>query len=240
MKTVMIIGASSGIGKACALKFAELGFRCILTARRIELLEEIRSKYLPDALIRKMDLCRQEEAISIFKELCKDAGSIDIVLISSGTGHVNKDLDWQLEKDTIDLNVSGFTAIADAAANYFIERQAGHLAAISSVAALKGHGDSPAYGASKSYQSIYLQSLRHKFLMLKLPVCVTEIQPGFVDTAMAKGPGLFWVASPEKAAAQIVHAIVKKKKHIYVSRRWKLVAWILKILPESIYFKISS
>ena len=64
---------------------------------------------------------------------------------------------------------------------------------------------------------------------------VTDIQAGFVDTAMAKGEGegLFWVAPVETAARQIVAAIRRKRSHAYVTRRWRLVAWLLRILPDT-------
>jgi short-subunit dehydrogenase len=80
--------------------------------------------------------------------------------------------------------------------------------------------------------SNYLQGLRQKFRKLKLPVVVTDVQPGFVDTAMAKGEGLFWMASPKKAAQQIFDAIRKRRKHVYVTRRWQVIAWVLRILPD--------
>ena len=114
-------------------------------------------------------------------------------------------------------------------------RESGHIVGISSVAAIRGSGNEPAYNASKAFQSNYLQGLRQKFHKLKLPVAVTDVQPGFVDTAMAQGEGLFWVAPPEKAAQQIFNSIRKRRKHVYVTRRWRLIAWLLKILPDSLY-----
>ena len=65
-----------------------------------------------------------------------------------------------------------------------------------------------------------------------LPIVVTDIKPGFVDTAMAKGEGLFWVATPQEAARQIYRAIERKAKHAYVTRRWRLFAWLFKLLPD--------
>lgn len=80
--------------------------------------------------------------------------------------------------------------------------------------------------------SNYLQGLRHKFDKLRLPIVVTDVQPGFVDTAMAKAERRFWVASPERAARQIFTAIRKRKKHVYVSKRWRMIAWLIKVLPD--------
>lgn len=72
----------------------------------------------------------------------------------------------------------------------------------------------------------------------ELPVYITDIRPGFVDTAMAKGDGKFWVASVEKAGLQIFKAIHKKKKVVHITRRWKWIALILKNLPSSLYEKL--
>ncbi|HLA50420.1 MAG TPA: oxidoreductase, partial [Thermodesulfovibrionia bacterium] len=99
-------------------------------------------------------------------------------------------------------------------------------------------GDSPAYNASKAFMSNYLEGLRQKTIKLKIPIVVTDIQPGFVNTAMAKGEGLFWVASPEKAAKQIFKAIESKKRHAYITKRWRIIAWLLTISPDWFYNKL--
>ena len=95
----------------------------------------------------------------------------------------------------------------------------------------------PAYSASKAFVSNYLQGVRYRFEKLKLPIVVTDVQPGFVDTRMAKGDRLFWVASPQTAARQIVAAIRGRKQHVYVTRRWRLIAWVLRIVPDALYSK---
>jgi short-subunit dehydrogenase len=73
--------------------------------------------------------------------------------------------------------------------------------------------------------------LQHKIKKLRLPITVTDIKPGFVDTEMAQGERLFWMAKPEKAAIQIYEAIKKKKHHAYITKRWRLIAWFFKLLP---------
>jgi short-subunit dehydrogenase len=86
--------------------------------------------------------------------------------------------------------------------------------------------------------SNYLEGLRIKARRAGLPIAVTDIQPGFVDTAMAQGHGLFWVAPPQKAARQIYKAIQRKAKRAYVTKRWSVIGWLLKILPDFIYSKM--
>ena len=82
--------------------------------------------------------------------------------------------------------------------------------------------------------AVFLRSFQRS----EASITVTDIQPGFVDTAMAKAPNLFWVASPQKAAIQIYETIKKKKKHAYITKRWRLIAWALKLMPDFIYEKI--
>ena len=133
------------------------------------------------------------------------------------------------------MNVTGFAAMATLAMEHFVRRGSGHLVGISSIAAIRGHGHAPAYGASKAFVSSYLRALRHKCAKQRLPVTVTEIQPGFVATAMAKGDGLFWVAPVDTATQQIMSAIESRKAHAFVTRRWRLIAVVLRLLPEWLY-----
>ncbi|HAE39398.1 MAG TPA: oxidoreductase, partial [Candidatus Riflebacteria bacterium] len=133
---------------------------------------------------------------------------------------------------------NGFAAMATAAMKLFIDQGYGHLVGISSIGALRGNRDSPAYNASKAFVSNYLEGLRVKAVRSGLPIYITDILPGFVDTAMAQGPGLFWVAMPEKAAAQILVAIDKKKRRAYITRRWRLIAWLMQVMPDFLYERI--
>ena len=83
-----------------------------------------------------------------------------------------------------------------------------------------------------------MEGLRQKAKQLKMKINVTDIRPGFVNTDMAKGDGLFWVASVEKAGKQIYKSILKKKEIVYVTKRWGIIASILKRIPNFIYDKM--
>jgi short-subunit dehydrogenase len=171
-------------------------------------------------------------------ELLEEIGHVDLIVICAGVGFINRTLDWSPERDTIAVNVTGFAAMANVAFRHFLEQRAGHLVNISSIAAIRGNGSAPAYNASKAFESNYMDGLRHKVAKLRMPIAITDVQPGFVDTPMAKGEGRFWMASAEEAAAQIYRAILRRKKHVYVTKRWRLIAWLLKLLPDSLYYKI--
>ena len=238
MKKAIIIGASSGIGRRLAVILSKNGYTVCATGRRGDLLRSLQSELSSGSFVRTMDVSDTENAVKTFKTITEDLGGIDLVVISAGTGHLNPDLQWNKEKDTIDVNVTGFSAMVGAAYHHFIKQRSGHLVGISSLAALRGGGDAPAYNASKAFVVSYLQGLRHKTAKLKIPIYITDIRPGFVDTAMAQGDGLFWVQSPEKAAGQIFAAIQKKRKVAYITKRWILIAWVLRLLPDAIYHKI--
>lgn len=234
----IIVGASSGIGKALAHELCNEGYRLGLAGRRILLLKELKNSLDTDVFIQEMDVSIPGTAETQFLNLIEKLGSVDLVIISAGIGYENAGLDASLELETIDTNVKGFVVIADASYNYFLSLGKGHLVGISSIAALRGNADAPAYNASKAFVSNYLEGLRLKSLKNSLHIIVTDIMPGFVDTKMAKGEGLFWVSSPEKAAGQIYQSIKDKKSHSYVTRRWRLIAWLMKLIPDQLLKKI--
>jgi short-subunit dehydrogenase len=117
---------------------------------------------------------------------------VDLVVISSGTGHINPELAWGKEEETVTVNVAGFAALAAKSMEIFRNQGHGHWVGISSMAALMGSGNAPAYGASKAFVTLYLEALGAAG---KQGIHVTEIRSGFVGTAMAQGEGLFWGGS---------------------------------------------
>src|SRR5665213_1128090 len=235
MKKAIIIGASSGIGKGLAKILAANNYVVGISGRRIELLEELKSQNPNSYFTKAIDITDTKTIVENLCTLAEEIGGLDLLIIISGTGDLNESLDFEIEKRTIDTNVTGFTSVADWAFKYFENQKSGHLVAISSVAGLRGSRIAPSYNASKSYQIKYLEGLRQKAKKLNQNIFVTDVRPGSVDTDMAKGEGKFWVAKVDKAAQQIFAAIQKKKRIVYVTKRWQLVAVILKIMPAIIY-----
>jgi short-subunit dehydrogenase len=238
MKKVIIIGATSGIGKELGIIFDAKGYETGITGRRIELLNELQAQLSGKAYVAAMDIRNTEESIKSLENLITTMGGMDILIINAGTGHINPSLDWAKEKETIETNVVGFTALATAGMQYFIKKGSGHLVGVSSIAGIRGSDIAPAYNASKTFISKYLEGISRKVVKEKLNIAITDIQPGFVDTAMAKGDKKFWMASPKKAAEQVYEAILKKKRIAYITKRWRLIAWLLKGLPGYLYLRI--
>jgi short-subunit dehydrogenase len=234
----IVIGATSGIGRGLAELLAAKGYLVGVTGRRTELLESLRASNPTAFIAERMDIVRVEEARIVFNRLVEKMGGVDLVVVNSGTGTRNEELDWTIDKQIIEVNILGCTAIANAAMHVFLKQGHGHLVGISSIAALRGSRFIPTYPASKAYLSTYLDGLRHKVKHEKLPIAITDIKPGFVDTAMAQGDHIFWSAPVSKAAEQIYAAIRKKKKAAYITKRWRLIAWAQKYLPDFIYYRI--
>jgi short-subunit dehydrogenase len=236
MKSAVIIGASSGIGRALATVLSLDGYRVGVVARRTDMLAQLLAELSGPCVIRTVDVAEPELAMPLVRELIDELGDVELFIVSAGTGFENAALAWEPERDTIAVNVLGFAAMVNVAMAHLEARGSGHLVGISSLAALRGIGGAPAYAASKAFVSNYLQGLRYRVTKLKLPVVVTDVQPGFVDTRMAGGE--FWMASPQEAARQIAVAIRGRKQHLYVTRRWRLVAWLMKIVPDALYSRL--
>lgn len=230
-KKAVIIGASSGIGRELARILTRNNYMVGITGRRENLLRELQKENPVQYVYKTFDVRDLSKTAKNLKELIKELGGLDLFIISSGIGFINLELDAEPEFQTIDTNVTAFTDLATFAFRYFRDHKGGHLAGITSIASLRGNKVAPAYNASKAYQSNYLEGLRMKARSEKIPVFVTDIKPGFVDTDMAKGDRLFWVASPEKAAQQIYRAICRKKRIVYITKRWRLFALMLRLFP---------
>ncbi len=237
MKKIIIVGATSGIGKELAMLYAEKNCLVGITGRREELLNELKQKY-PDTILTACFDVRSENPQQYIQQLINSLNGLNLLIYNAGYGDTSLDLDPETEKTTTQTNVNGFVEIVAPVFNYFVQQGQGHIAVTSSVAALRGNSWAPSYSASKAYMSIYAEGLNLKAKKLKKNIVVTDIRPGFVDTKPAKGNGRFWVAPPLKAAKQIIKAIEKRKRVAYITKRWWVVAQIMKLLPFQVYQRL--
>lgn len=235
---IVLIGATTGIGRSMAELYAILGHEIVITGRRLSLLEEIQ-KAFPSTKIftMEMDVAKTDEARIKMAEADTILGGIDLVIINAGVGF--QKATYEQEMNTIDINARGFVALAQWSYSYFAKKGGGHLVGISSLASLTGSAYSPEYHATKAFMANYMSGLRMRSAKYNPKVYVTDIRPGYVDTPMTKqNKGMFWVATPEKAAQQIVSAINAKKKVVYVTKRYQIIAFLLKLLPEWFMAKV--
>ena len=235
---IVIIGATSGVGKTLFEKYANENNRIGIIGRRAHLLDELYQKYPSKTIPTKADITNLEEIEQAINVLHKEMEYIDLAIVCSGTGDINATLDYSIERPAIDTNIVGWTFVIDMLYHILEQQGHGHLVAITSAGGLRGEAMAPAYSATKAYQINYVEALRKKAFKNGEHIIVTDIRPGLVDTAMAKGEGLFWVMPVEKVARQIISAIRKKKSKAYVTRRWHILAIINKNLPFFLYKRL--
>ena len=132
-RTAVIIGASSGIGEALAREWNRKGWRLGLLARRLDALDTLAREFGADTVVRRVDVT-QADAATILEDVIQDLGGVDLIIVSAGTGHLNPDLNWELDLDTVRVNVVGFMAMTQVAMRYFLKRGRGQFAIISAVA----------------------------------------------------------------------------------------------------------
>lgn len=235
---IIIVGASSGIGKEMALLYANNGHKVGITGRRSRLLEEIKTSF-PDKIFTACFDVTGEENIAHLQKLIVDLDGLDLLVYNAGTGEPSELLLPAVEMQTTKTNVLGFVEIVSFAFNFFMQQNGGQIAVTSSVACLRGNSHTPAYSAGKAFLSNYAEGLSIKAKRLKKDVSITDLRPGFINTKAVKNHKRFWVVSPQKAAKQILCAIEKRKRVAYITKRWWLVAQILKFLPFWVYKRLA-
>ena len=238
MQKILIIGATSGIGRELSRLYAAAGHLVGASGRRQEMLDSLQEEYPNYIITACYDATGPHpDTTAHLEALVRKLGGLDLLVYNAGWGDLTEKLDWAIDKETVDVNVNGFLTAIHYGWQYFTAQGHGHLVTISSIAGNRGNRHSPAYSASKAFQSIYFEGLYIKARKMKIPLYVTDIQPGFVDTKMAKGPR-FWVAPADKAARQIALAIKKKRRRVYITRRWWIIAKVFRYLPGWIYHRV--
>jgi short-subunit dehydrogenase len=233
-KNVLIIGATSGIGRRLAELYAESGCIVGIIGRREHLLNEVQQKFPANIYIKKADITNENIGQSL-NELIDEMNGTDVIVISASLVEFNEELLAEYESKTVETNVTGFARVINLAWHYFKNKGSGQIVAITSIAAARGNKSAPAYNASKAFQSYYTDGLRLKANHEKNKIIITELIPGYVNSDMGKGDRMFWVSSVDKAARLAKKAIGKKKRRAFIPKRWWWVYHILKLLPTFIH-----
>ncbi|MEZ5980475.1 MAG: SDR family NAD(P)-dependent oxidoreductase [Planctomycetota bacterium] len=203
-RRAIVIGASSGIGRALVGVLVREGYRVGATARRAELLRELEAEHAGAVIVSAFDVADVERSVAEIERLAEALGGVDLAVISAGVGHPSTELSWPETDETIAVNVRGWTAAAFAFMRLFEANGTGHLVNLSSLAALRGIAGATAYNASKAFASNAMQGLRQRAVSRGLRITVTDVQLGLVRTAMAKVDRIpSWVVGPEVAAEHV-------------------------------------
>lgn len=238
MQRIIIMGASSGIGLELARLYIGAGHRVGLAARRLEVLEELRALAPERVAVEPIDLTA-EDCTERLGALIDRLGGLDLYIHSSGIGWQNIALSAAEERATAEVNVVGFTRAVGFIFAYLSERGAGHIAAISSIAGTRGLGSAAAYSSSKAYQATYLQALRQLCAIRGLGrLRITDIRPGFVDTALLSGSKFPMLMRPDTVARAIVRAIERGQSIRIIDWRYRLLVGLWRLIPRPLWERL--
>jgi len=241
-KNIWITGASSGIGKALAIKFATDGWQVAASARRENLLQDL-NKTNSNIHSFPLDVKDEAKAKKIFENIIEKFQTIDICVFCAGIHDpdAEKKLSTEKIREIMETNFFGTLNCIMAVNNYFRERKNGHIAMVSSVAAYRGFPAASGYCASKSALTSLAESLYFDFK--RYGVKVSVISPGFIKTPMTdknKFP-MPMIKSPEYAAEKIFIGLTKKNIfEIHFPVAFTMLMKLLKIMPNWLYFMIAS
>ncbi|MBA1337589.1 MAG: Short-chain dehydrogenase [Pelagibacterales bacterium] len=239
-KNIWITGASSGIGKALAVKFSNEGWQVAASARRENLLRELCEKH-KNIQSFPLDVTDVEGCKNAFKKIIEKYKNIDICVFGTGMHDPKSEKKFNLEKirKIMEVNYFGIMNCINSIHNYYSEKKEGQISIISSVAGYRGLPAAGAYCASKSALTSFTESLY--FEMKRKNVRVSLVSPGFIKTPMTDQNDfpMPMIKSPEFAAEQIYVGLIKKRGfEIHFPKVFTFFMKLLRILPNSIYFKL--
>ncbi|MDB2527820.1 SDR family NAD(P)-dependent oxidoreductase [Candidatus Pelagibacter bacterium] len=239
-KVIWITGASSGIGKALSIKFAQEGWIVAASARREGLLQEL-TKIDQNIHSFPLDVTNPEQCKKIFEDIKNKFNNIEISIFGTGIHDPNSEKKFNLDKirEIMEVNYFGTMNSINSVYDYYNDKKSGQISIISSVAGYRGLPAAGAYCASKSALTSFTESLR--FEMIRKNVRVSLVSPGFIKTPMTDQNDfpMPMIKSPEFAAEQIYIGLTKKTGfEIHFPKAFTFFLKFLRILPYGIYFKL--
>ncbi len=232
-KKIIIIGATSGIGEELARQCVEKDYHVGGTGRRVDRLEDLKRELGNYFNFSEMDVTNFEKSKNQLHNLIAEMGGMDIIVLNAGISNYPAASITAMEQKIIDVNVSGFVQLFGEAFQYFRKQGHGQIVGVSSIASLFGSSRTAPYSSSKAFISTYMQAYRQRCNKMDEDITVTDVKPGFVKSEMTEGKkGMFWLGETKTAVKQMLKDIEKKKSYSYVTRRWRFVAWLLKLTPN--------
>jgi len=240
-KRVWLIGASSGIGEACAKSLIEQGANVALSSRRIERLNSIAQQAaVNQAMVLPLDVTNHEQLSNAYQSILNAWGGVDVLLFVSGVYVPLRadNFDYQVAEQTINANLLGPMRATALVLPDMLSKHSGHIAIVGSVAGYSGLPKALAYGPSKAAIINFCETLYYD--LFPTGVSVHMISPGFVATeATAQNdfemPALI---SASQAASEILKGMQKGEFDIHFPKRFSGFLKFLRILPYPIYFWI--
>lgn len=247
-KTILITGASSGIGAGMAKNFAKLGYNLALCARRTDRLEALKAEILTNSPsirveIKSLDVSDYEAVFSLFEAFQAQFGQIDKVIVNAGVGEGRRvgTGRFHINRRTAEIDFISALAQCEAAMQIFRAQNLGHLVAISSMSAMRGMPKHlTVYAASKAGLAHLAEGIRAEMIADKLPIKVTTIYPGYIRTEINEGaPKLPFEVDEQTGSTALVAAIESGVEEACVpALPWMLVGKAMKHLPLHLVNKL--
>ena len=244
-KTILITGASSGIGAGMARKFAQMGYNLAICARRLERLEtlkqELEQQYGIRVIAKSLDVTNYDQVFQVFREFKQDFGQLDRIIVNAGVGEgrrIGKG-NFAINKATVETNFISALAQCEAAVEIFREQNSGHLVMISSMSAIRGMPKHlTAYGASKAAVAHLAEGIRAE--LIDTPIQVTTIFPGYIRTEINEGAKKLPFEVDEKTGSRLLAAEIEKAPiKAYVPKwPWLPLGLAMKVLPLKLVNKL--
>ena len=243
-RTAVITGASSGIGKALALEFAQRGYNLGLAARRIDRLEALRAEIaaMPGGQnlqveITALDVGDTAIVGPVLQTLFGALGQVDVVVVNAGVNKLTGVGKGQLDDELglMQVNLLGAMATVNAAVQWFKQQGGGHVVGISSLASLTPIPKQAAYCATKAGFSMYLDAAAIE--LKKYKIDFTKILPGFVKTDIVDNMEQYpFLVSAEQAAREMANHIEKRRAvGVVPGYPWKILKPLLASMPSSVW-----
>ena len=246
LRSVIVIGATSGIGRAVVEKLANEGVLVGIAGRREDRLKELQERFGDERISYRVMDVTQASATEVLDELIAEIGAPDALLYASGIGKQNPTLDEDMELRTVDTNCAGMVRIVDHFINYikrepaYNKKHKAHIAVITSVAGTMGMGPAPAYSATKSMQSAYLVALAQHARMQHIPITVGDIRPGFVATEILNPEKRYpMIMTAEQAAKYVTRSLRRHKRITIFDWRYKLLVGFWRLIPRCIWERMT-
>ena len=239
LKRVIVVGATSGIGREVALCMLRRGWLLGVAGRREDALEALRKRYPEQVVAYPIDVT-QGDAAERLMQLIRQMGGVDLFFLSSGTGRQNPSLEEEVEVQTAETNAAGFIRMVTAAYRYFRAKGGGHIAVISSIAGTKGMGMAAAYSATKRFQNTYIDALAQLSHRQNARISFTDIRPGFVDTPLLEGGEHKYpmLMRADRVAGAIMRAVDRKKRVVIIDWRYRVLVFIWRLIPQWLWERL--
>ena len=235
-KKIWITGASSGIGKALALKFAEENWQVAISARRKELLDELAQNVNISSF--PLDVTNDNSVNTAFSNILNEFSNLDLCVFCSGAydPKLEKEINKEQIKKIMNINFFGVLNCIKTVEEYFKNKKEGHISIVSSVAAYRGLPNSSGYGPSKAALTNLTESLYFDFK--KHNVRISLISPGFIKTPLTNQNtfNMPFIKTPTFAANKIYNGLIKSNAfEIHFPKELTVFLNFLRILPYRIY-----